>query len=163
MPFNFEDKNIKFLNYRYGKDYISRNITIEAYFRFYVADLLAQVNKVLYFDTDVIAYRCLYNFYSFNFNAKTISGHPNIGNRIWYKKHGVLLINSGILSLNLIEMRDINYEKKVIEIIKKGEILDYHDQTLLYEYFKEYLGINSKNIILSHGVILKKWKFLITK
>ena len=39
-------------------------------------------------------------------------------------------------------MRDINYEKKVIKIIKKDEILDYHDQTLLNENFKEYLGIN---------------------
>ena len=65
MPFNFEDKNIKFLNslhedydyfnitfrrldYRYDKDYISRNIAIEAYFRFSVSDLLAQVKKVLY-------------------------------------------------------------------------------------------------------------------
>ena len=38
-------------------------------------------------------------------------------------------------------MRNINFEKKVIEIIKKGEILDYHDQTLLNEYFKEYIGI----------------------
>ena len=33
-------------------------------------------------------------------------------------------------------MRDINYEKKVIEIIIKSEILDYHDQTLLNDILK---------------------------
>ena len=158
VPFDFEDKNIKFLNslhedydyfnitflkldHRYDNAYISRNITIEAYFRFSVAELLPHVNKILYFDTDVIVYRDLYSFYSLNFNGKIILGQPTIGNRKWYKKNGSHLINSGVLLLNLIEMRNINFEKKVIEIIKKGEILDYHDQSLLYEYFKEYLGI----------------------
>ena len=158
VPFDFEDKNIKFLNslhedydyfnitflkldHRYDNAYISRNITIEAYFRFSVAELLPLVNKVLYFDTDVIVYRDLYSFYSLNFNGKIILGQPTIGNRIWYKKNGSHLINSGVLLLNLIEMRNINFEKKVIEIIKKGEILEYHDQTLLNEYFKEHIGI----------------------
>jgi len=158
VPFNFEDKNINFLNslhedydnfnitflildHRYDKAYVSRNITIEAYFRFSVAELLPNLNKILYFDTDVIVYRDLYNFYSLNFNGKIILGQPTIGNRIWFKKYGSHSINSGVLLLNLIEMRNINFEKKVINIIKKGEILDYHDQTLLNEYFKEYLGI----------------------
>ena len=38
-------------------------------------------------------------------------------------------------------MRKIKFEKKVINIIDKGNKLRYHDQTLLNIYFKEYLGI----------------------
>ena len=38
-------------------------------------------------------------------------------------------------------MRKNKFEKKVIDIIKKGKKLRYHDQTLLNNYFKNYIGI----------------------
>ena len=38
-------------------------------------------------------------------------------------------------------MRNIRFEKKVIEIIQKGEKLSFHDQTLLNNNFKQYVGV----------------------
>ena len=157
VPINFEDKNINFLkslyeeyeNFnitfikmddRYDKAYISRNITKEAYFRFSLAELLPNLNKIIYFDNDVIVYKDLNNFYSLNFDGKIILGQPTIGNRITLTK-GYNIINSGVLLLNLIKMRKYNFEKKVIEIIKKSKILNYHDQTIINDNFKEYIGI----------------------
>ena len=38
-------------------------------------------------------------------------------------------------------MRKIKFERKVLYIIKKGKKLAYHDQTLLNDNFKNYIGI----------------------
>ena len=38
-------------------------------------------------------------------------------------------------------MRKLKIEEKVLKIIKKRERLRYHDQTLMNNYFKEYIGI----------------------
>ena len=54
---------------------------------------------------------------------------------------GFYKINTGILLLNLLEMRKNKFEKQVIDIIKTRKKLVYHDQTLLNDYFKQYIGI----------------------
>ena len=69
---------------------------------------------------------------------------------------GFYKINTGILLLNLLEMRKNKFEKQVIDIIKTRKKLVYHDQTLLNDYFKQYIGIFLLNIIQGHGVILEK-------
>ena len=157
VPSDFNKKNMNFLNSlyemydyfnitfikmdnRYDNAYTSRNITKESYFRFSIGELLPQLNKIIYLDTDVIVYKDLSNFYNLNFNGKMILGLPTIGNRDTMKK-GLISINNGILLLNLHKMREIKLEKKVIRIIKKGVSLDYHDQTLLNDNFNKYLGI----------------------
>ena len=156
-PEDFENKNILFLDTlyedyyyfnmtfikidnRYSKAYTDRRITKQAYYRFSLGELLPNLNKIIYLDTDTIAYKDLTNFYNINFNGKMILGQPSYGNRN-AQKMGYFRINSGILLLNLLEMRKCHFEKQVIDFISKGIVLKYHDQTLLNDYFKEYLGI----------------------
>ena len=38
-------------------------------------------------------------------------------------------------------MRKYKIEQKALEIIKKGQHFYYHDQTLMNDYFKKYIGI----------------------
>ena len=156
VPSDFQDKNINFLDSlyemydyfnitfikmdnRYNKTYI-KGITEQAYYRLSLGELLPNLNKIIYLDTDVIVYRDLTNFYNINFNGKMILGHPTIGNR-QSQKYGVNRINTGVLLMNLLEMRKINFEKKVIKIIQKGEKLSLYDQTLLNVNFEHYIGI----------------------
>ena len=138
----YENFNITFIQMdnRYDKAYTDYRITKEAYYRFSLGELLPHLNKILYLDTDIIVYKDLINFYNLNFNGKMILGQPTYGNKNSQKK-GFYKINTGILLLNLLEMRRHKFEKDVIEIIKKGKKLRYHDQTLLNDYFKEYIGI----------------------
>ena len=114
--------------------------TFICFYRFSLGELLPHLNKIIYIDTDIIVYKDLLNFYNLNFNGKMILAHPTIGNRKTLKL-GYLKINSGILLLNLYEMRKYKLEKKVIEITKKVKKLRYHDQSILNDYLNLFLGI----------------------
>lgn len=49
--------------------------------------------------------------------------------------NGIYKINSGILLLNLNEMRKIKLEKKILYLINNGYNDDFHDQNLINYYF----------------------------
>jgi hypothetical protein len=155
IPKGFFHKNINFLkslheqydyfnitfieiDNRYDKAFTSRHITKEAYFKFSLGELIPHLNKIIYLDNDVIVFKDLTNLYNMNFNDKMILGQPaityNISKKTYYS------INSGILLLNLEKMREIHVEKKILNAINKGEKFDYHDQTIINNYFKEYIG-----------------------
>ena len=124
---------------RYKKAYISRRMSYETYYRFSLGELLPDINKVIYMDGDVIVYKDLSNLYNLNFNGKFVLGQVTGNNR--NKKTGFYRINNGILLFNLFNMRKFKIEKKVLEIIKKGIHFFYHDQTLMNDYFKSFIGI----------------------
>ena len=138
----YDNFNITFIKMdeRYNKAYTDKRITTEAYYRFSLGELLPNLNKIIYVDADIIAYKDLSNFYNLNFNGKMILGQATYGNRC-RKKKGYNKINTGILLLNLLKMRQIKFEEKVIKIISKRNKLRYHDQTLLNDYFDEYIGL----------------------
>ena len=50
-------------------------------------------------------------------------------------------LNTGVLLLNLIEMRNLKIEKKVLNLLNKG-FRDpvYHDQAIINIFFKQYIG-----------------------
>ena len=157
IPSNFEKYNENFLDSlheqydgfnitfitmddRYNKAYTDRRITTQAYYRFSLGELIQNINKIIYFDTDIIVYKDLSNFYNLNFNGKMILGQASYGNKN-AQKRGFHRINTGVLLLNLKAMRENKFEEQVIDVIKKGRKLSYHDQTLLNDYFKKYIGI----------------------
>ena len=157
IPNKFDNHNIKFIetlyevyeffnisfihmDKRYDLAYTDHRITKQAYYRFSLGELLPNLNKIIYLDTDNIIYKDLSKFYNLNFNGKMILGQPSYGNNN-AQRRGFHRINTGVLLLNLLEMRKNNFEKRVIDIIKKRKKLRYHDQTLLNDYFKQFLGI----------------------
>ena len=157
VPTDFEDKNKNILESlyeeydyfnitfilmddRYKMAYTDKRISQQAYYRFSLGELLPNLDKIIYLDTDIIAYKDLSNLYNINFNGKMILGQPTFGNK-YAQKHGYYRINTGILLLNLLEMRKNKFEEKVIKVIKKGIKFKFHDQTLVDDYFKKYLGI----------------------
>ena len=154
---DFEQKNKEFLNSlheqylyfnisfiemddRYQKAYTDRRITTQAYYRFSLGELLPNLDKIIYLDTDILVYKDLTNFYNLNFEGKMILGQATYGN-FNKKKNGPHSINSGVLFLNLFEMRKNNLESRVIKIIKKRKKFTYHDQTIINDYFRKYVGL----------------------
>ena len=124
---------------RYKNVFISRRMSIPTYYRFSLGELLPNLNKIIYFDSDVVVYKDLYDLYNLNFNGKFVLGQVTKNNR--NKKTGVYRINNGILVFNLYNMRKFKIEEKALQIIKKGTHFFYHDQTLMNDYFKNYIGI----------------------
>ena len=137
----FDYFNITFIKIdnRYNNVFVSRRMTQETYYRFSLGELLPSLNKIIYLDSDVIVYKDLYNLYNSKFNGKFVLGQVTGNNR--YKETGVYRINNGVLCFNLYNMRKFKIEKIALEIIKKGEHLLYHDQTLMNNIFKNYIGI----------------------
>lgn len=137
----FDKFNITFLKIddRYNNVFISRRMTKETYFRFSLGELLPSLNRIIYLDSDVIVYKDLFNLYNSKFNGKFVLGQITGNNR--YKETGVYRINNGILCFDLYNMRKYKIEKKALETIKKGKNLYYHDQTLMNNFFKDYIGI----------------------
>ena len=156
IPKDFLIKNINFLNSlyeqydyfnitflkmddRYNKAYISRYITNHAYYRFSLGELIPNLNRILYLDSDTICYKDLSNFYNINFKGKIILGQVIITNN--NKKTGYYRINSGILLLNLKEMRKIKVEEKILNIINNNYKNNFHDQAIINLYFYKHIGI----------------------
>ena len=137
----FDNFNITFIKIdnRYNNAFISRRMTQETYYRFSLGELLPSLNKIIYLDSDVIVYKDLYNLYNSKFNGKFVLGQVTGNNR--FKETGVYRINNGILCFNLYNMRKFQIEKIALEIIKKGDHFLYHDQTLMNNFFKNYIGI----------------------
>ena len=92
-------------------------MTIQTYFRFSLGELFPNLNRILYLDSDIIAYKDLNKLYNLNFNGKMVLGQVTGYNR--NKKTGVYHINNGILLFNLIQMRKMKIEEQVFNIIKK--------------------------------------------
>jgi lipopolysaccharide biosynthesis glycosyltransferase len=137
----FDYFNISFVEMddRYKNAFISKRMTIQTYFRFSLGELFPHLNRMLYLDSDIIVYKDLNTLYNLNFNGKMVLGQVTGCNRS--KKTGIYHINNGILLFNLMQMRKMKIEEKVFDIIKKGEKLRYHDQTLMNNYFKKHIGI----------------------
>ena len=101
----FDYFNITFLEMdnRYEKAFINRYITTNAYFRMSLGELLPNLNKIIYLDSDTICLKDLSDLYSINFKGKIFIA------RIIKFKTGNLnfTINSGVLLLNLLGMRKL--------------------------------------------------------
>lgn len=133
--YDYFNITILIMDSRYDKAFISRYLTKEAYFRCSLGQLIPNLNKIIYLDTDVIVFKDLNNLYNINFNDKMILGLPYTKNTSFY------IFNSGILLLNLKKMREINMEKEILNIlIKKGQKYDLHDQDIMNIYYKKYIG-----------------------
>ena len=137
----FDYFNITFVNMddRYKNAFIDRRMTIQTYFRFSLGEFFPFLNRILYLDSDVIVYKDLNKFYNLNFNGKMVLGQVTGCNNS--TKTGIYHINNGILLFNLLLMRKMKIEEKVLNIIKKRKRLRHHDQTLMNNYFKKHIGI----------------------
>jgi len=134
----FDYFNITFLEMdnRYEKAFINRYITTNAYFRMSLGELLPNLNKIIYLDSDTICLKDLSDLYSINFKGKIFIA------RIIKFKTGNLnfTINSGVLLLNLLGMRKLKIEKKVLTLLNNGFKDPFHDQAIINNYFKKYIG-----------------------
>ena len=144
-----------FMDNRWKNSFTSSYLTIHAYYRYSLGELIPNFDKIIYLDADTICFGDLSNFYSLNFRGKVILGRLLETNYINNKEY--YSINSGILLLNLKEMREIKFEKRLLKIsknrfpynnIKQGNINNKYandlrtvDQAFINKYFYKYIGL----------------------
>ena len=117
-----------------------KHISIETYFRFLLAELLPDLDKVLYMDADIVVDGSLSALWNIDMKDNLLAGvrdeyieSVNVNHK---KKIGLtensLYVNAGILLMNLRLLRTEFPDKKLLEMTRKLEnIISYQDQDIL--------------------------------
>ena len=106
-----------------------------AYFRFLVADLLKNIDKILYLDCDVIVLSGLEELFMQDITDFYIGAVEDIAfyfDILCSIKSFDIYVNSGVLLINLKKWRQDNICNKLFDVVKEyGDKLYYHDQTAI--------------------------------
>ena len=106
----------------------NNQITEWASFRLYIPDLLKHVDKCIYLDSDLIVLDDIKKLY--DFNVEYIAGVIDPMWKMQADKNNLkhAYINSGVMVLNLKNLRKINYWERIKEAQKKAINLSLVDQ-----------------------------------
>lgn len=132
----YEKCNIKIIDM--GTAYKNANdkghITTPAYYRLSLSDLLPDINKIIWLDGDTITNVDLRDLYNIEMNGYYYKGYldDNVHAVENFIKENDHCICSGVMLVNLEELRKDNMVKKFSEFIEKNnERLIQHDQTTI--------------------------------
>ena len=134
----FDYFNITFIQMdnRYEKAYTNRYLTKNAFYRLSLGELLPNMNKIIYLDSDTIILKDLSNLYNLNFLGKIFLAKINT-----FTSKNNFVINTGVLLMNLKGMRKIKVEEKVLTLLNNGfKDPSFHDQAIINKFFKKYIG-----------------------
>ena len=138
----FDYFNITFIKMdnRYEKAYTRRYLSKNAFYRLSLGELLPNLNKVIYLDSDTIILKDLSNLYELNFMGKIF-----LASMLTFdNEYNNFTINSGILLLNLKKMRNMKIEEHVLTLLNNNFTdLQFHDQAIINLLYKKYIGFLS--------------------
>jgi len=132
----FNMTNFKFENAR-----LSGHIqTIAAYYRLILPDLLPNINKIIYLDSDTLTFDDLKEMYDINMENFYYKGFLDINLR--FNLNIENYICSGVLLINLENLRKDNIINKMYKyMIKNNQNLYSHDQSLINDVCSKKIGI----------------------
>ena len=126
-------------------------ISLPAYYRLKMPSLLPNIDRIIYFDCDVIVEKSLNDLFNIEMGNHAIAGVSDIKKKM--QKINPTYTNSGILVMDLKNMREQNLESKFYEYAKEhyNEIV-CGDQEIINQVCKgEILLIDSKwNVQISN-------------
>ena len=93
------------------------------YYRLKLPELLPDIKKIIYLDTDTIIYKDLTKLYNHDIEGKYFIGMLERIDKSFYIRNNVSFnnfINTGVLLCNLDELRKDNISSKIIQYIKEN-------------------------------------------
>lgn len=119
---------------------MSTHFTPYAMLRLFADEIPQLPNKILYLDADVIVRRSLVNFYQQDLTGTELVGVLDYWGRFFFHnlhEHKVFdYVNSGVLLLNLPEIRKTNLFDRIRHLLQTRTVL-MPDQTALNRYARE--------------------------
>ena len=109
-------------NFKELPNYNLEYITKTAYYRYLIADVLKDIDKIIYLDSDVIVLSSLKNLFDENIENYYLAGVEDICYYFYNKFHCTNyknFINSGVLLVNLELWRKTNISKTLFDVTKK--------------------------------------------
>ena len=164
LHINFIDvDNAELQNMPKTIDYISA----ETYYRYVIPELLPDIDKILYLDADIIVNGDISPLYDTDISKYYMAGGYDLYiDDIKYKPEigfgqDDLYVNTGVLLMNLKQMRTDNIPKKLINTTKKmaGKI-KYQDQDIINIVCRgKILQFDSIYNYTSHNILKEKRKY----
>lgn len=93
------------------------------FYRLRLPDLLRDIKKIIYLDTDTLIYKDLSKIYNYNIEGKYFIGMLEYKGPKFFEKNNVSFnnfINTGVMLCNLEEIKLGNISNKIIDFIKKN-------------------------------------------
>lgn len=125
---------------------VSKRFPITMYYRLFAWKYLPKnIDKVLYLDPDIIVNKDLLNFYQLNLDTYAFAAASHVGklvrtfNAVRLKmNYRDIYINSGVLLMNLKELRNLKIDEKIVydSIKKLKKLLFLPDQDLLSKLYR---------------------------
>ena len=125
-----------------------KHISLSTYYRYVIAEVLDECDKVIYLDCDLNVLSDLTELYNTDIDNYYIAGvidilHEDNTERLNLEKY----INAGVLLLNLKKIRQDNITKKLFNYTKENiDIIKWQDQDVI-------------NVVMQNGIMYidKKW------
>jgi len=115
-------------------------ISLPSYYRLKLSSLLTNINRVIYFDCDIIVNSSLKELFNSDLNSNPIAGVKDIDKR--KLKKNPTYINSGMVVMDLEKIRTNNIETKFLEWTANNiERIKTGDQEILNEVCKNQVTI----------------------
>ena len=152
-----EHKNCKIIYHLLTNEFKKFNVkgriikTTAVFYRLLLQNIITNEKKVLYFDCDTLIYRDLNEIYNYNITDKYYIGQFE-GKPL--KKYGNNLndfINSGVMLINLENLRKDNIFDKMLDFLKNNKNLEYLDQDAINVVCNKKNGFFPSNYI-SFGI-----------
>ena len=115
-------------------------ISIATYYRLKLASLLPQIDKIIYFDCDMVVNSSLSDLFNVDLNDYLIAGVRDINKRML--KANPAYINAGMIVFNLKNIREQDIENKFLNwTIHNVDKIKVGDQTIINEVCKGQIRI----------------------
>lgn len=110
----------------YAKVGTHKYLSIAAYYRLKLASLLPNVDKVIYFDCDVVVNSSLKKLFDVDLSDNLIAGVRDINKRMLkrnpnYVNSGMLVFNLSLIRQKNVEQEFLTYTKEHFDTIKMGD------------------------------------------
>ena len=150
MGMLFENLFIHFIDVHECKEkienvFVDRYLSIATYYRFFLPELLPDIDKILYLDSDIIINEDIANLYHIDIAQNVIGGCLDFAVRdcnaeIFEKCHKILssldykdfsnYINAGVILFNLKKMRELNITQTLLTTALSTSFV-FHDQDVI--------------------------------
>ena len=115
-------------------------ITLPAYYRLKIASLLPDVDRIIYFDCDVVVNSSLKTLFNIDLGSNPFGGVRDINKRMLKKNPNY--INSGVLVMDLKNMREQNIEELLLNWTKEHfDTIKTGDQQIINDALKGRIKI----------------------
>lgn len=115
-------------------------ITIASYYRLKLASLLPEVDKIIYFDCDMVANSDLQELFDTNLDNYPVAGVQDISRK--KVKKNPYYVNAGMLILNLDLIRKEHIEEKFLKYVcENNENIKCGDQTIINAVCKDRIKL----------------------